>query len=46
MPKIAIILGSTRTGRAGANVAPWVLEQARQRGRALSYGRRTSFPAA
>ncbi len=32
MPKIAIILSSTRTGRAGANVAQWVLEQARQRG--------------
>ncbi|WP_329286932.1 NADPH-dependent FMN reductase [Streptomyces sp. NBC_00691] len=32
MPKIAIILSSTRTGRAGANVAQWVLEQARRRG--------------
>ncbi|THA33216.1 NADPH-dependent oxidoreductase [Streptomyces sp. A1277] len=31
MTKIAIILGSTRTGRAGAGVADWVLEQARQR---------------
>ncbi|WP_405780703.1 NADPH-dependent FMN reductase [Streptomyces sp. NBC_00859] len=32
MPKIAVILASTRTGRAGAGVAQWVLEQARQRG--------------
>ena len=31
MTKIAIIVGSTRTGRAGAAVAAWVLEQARQR---------------
>ncbi|NEA16899.1 NADPH-dependent FMN reductase [Streptomyces halstedii] len=32
MPKIAIILSSTRTGRAGANVAQWVLRQATRRG--------------
>ncbi|MFC6880719.1 MULTISPECIES: NADPH-dependent FMN reductase [Actinomadura] len=32
MTKIGIILGSTRTGRAGERVAHWVLEQARQRG--------------
>ncbi|MFJ6070979.1 NADPH-dependent FMN reductase [Streptomyces sp. NPDC093065] len=32
MTKIAIILASTRTGRAGAAVARWVLDQARQRG--------------
>ncbi|MFF2520672.1 NADPH-dependent FMN reductase [Streptomyces liangshanensis] len=32
MTKIAIILASTRTGRNGANVAQWVLDQARQRG--------------
>ena len=32
MTKIAIILGSTRTGRAGGRVAQWVLEQARKRG--------------
>lgn len=32
MPKIAIILGSIRTARAGARVAQWVLEQAQQRG--------------
>ena len=32
MTKIAIILGSTRTGRAGERVAQWVLEQARKRG--------------
>lgn len=31
MTKIAIILGSTRTGRAGENVARWVLTQAQQR---------------
>ncbi|ALG10380.1 NADPH-dependent FMN reductase [Kibdelosporangium phytohabitans] len=32
MTKIAIILGSTRPGRAGERVAQWVLTQARQRG--------------
>ncbi|WP_329392841.1 NAD(P)H-dependent oxidoreductase [Streptomyces lydicus] len=32
MTKIAIILGSTRTGRAGERVARWVLEQAHKRG--------------
>ncbi|OZM80317.1 NADPH-dependent FMN reductase [Pseudonocardia sp. MH-G8] len=32
MTKIAIVLGSTRTGRAGAGVAQWVLHQARARG--------------
>ncbi|MFF4487441.1 NADPH-dependent FMN reductase [Streptomyces sp. NPDC001544] len=32
MTKIAIIVGSTRTGRAGARVAEWVLERARERG--------------
>ncbi|WP_218952404.1 NADPH-dependent FMN reductase [Amycolatopsis anabasis] len=32
MTKIAIILGSTRAGRAGERVAQWVLAQARQRG--------------
>ena len=32
MTKIAIILGSTRTGRAGERVAQWVLNQARRRG--------------
>jgi NAD(P)H-dependent FMN reductase len=31
MIKIAIILGSTRTGRNGEAVANWVLDQARQR---------------
>ncbi|MFI0739298.1 NADPH-dependent FMN reductase [Streptomyces sp. NPDC021100] len=34
MTKIAVILGSTRTGRAGERVAQWVLEQARKRGNA------------
>lgn len=32
MTKIAIILGSTRPGRAGEAVARWVLDQARLRG--------------
>ncbi|MGW7574114.1 NADPH-dependent FMN reductase [Streptomyces sp. NPDC054765] len=32
MTKIAIMLGSTRTGRAGERVAQWVLEQAQKRG--------------
>ncbi|MEU2779035.1 NAD(P)H-dependent oxidoreductase [Streptomyces sp. NPDC007162] len=32
MTEIAIILGSTRTGRAGERVAQWVLEQAEKRG--------------
>ncbi|WP_016910563.1 NADPH-dependent FMN reductase [Streptomyces xiaopingdaonensis] len=32
MTKIAIILGSARTGRAGERVAQWVLEQAQKRG--------------
>ncbi|MEU2678341.1 NAD(P)H-dependent oxidoreductase [Streptomyces sp. NPDC007107] len=32
MTKIAVILGSTRTGRAGEHVARWVVEQAQQRG--------------
>ncbi|MEV0184736.1 NAD(P)H-dependent oxidoreductase [Streptomyces sp. NPDC050625] len=31
MMKIAIVLGSTRTGRAGEAVAHWVLDQSRQR---------------
>jgi NAD(P)H-dependent FMN reductase len=31
MPRIAIILGSTRPGRRGEKVARWVLEHARQR---------------
>ncbi|MFE9253294.1 NADPH-dependent FMN reductase [Streptomyces sp. NPDC007088] len=32
MTKIAVVLGSTRTGRAGERVARWVVDQARQRG--------------
>ncbi len=32
MTKTAIILGSTRTGRAGAAVADWVHQQAIERG--------------
>ncbi|MEU8875809.1 NAD(P)H-dependent oxidoreductase [Streptomyces javensis] len=31
MPKIAIILGSTRPGRNGAAVAQWVFDIARRR---------------
>ena len=31
MPRIAIILGSTRPGRRGERVAHWVMDQARQR---------------
>lgn len=33
-PRIAVILGSTRPDRSGAEVARWVLEQARARGTA------------
>ena len=35
MTKIAIILGSTRPGRNGKQVADWVLAQAAQRGQPL-----------
>jgi NAD(P)H-dependent FMN reductase len=31
MPRIAVILGSTRPGRNGEKVARWVLEHAQQR---------------
>ncbi len=34
MTKVAIVLASTRTRRASANVARWVLDGARQRGTA------------
>lgn len=34
MTKIAIILGSTRPGRKGEQVAHWILERARERGTA------------
>jgi hypothetical protein len=34
MPRIAVILGSTRPGRRGEQVARWVMDQARRRAEA------------